>query len=553
VPLSVGARTADKLELDIDAYEHRTEVPMAPKYSTFATAGLGFDLTAESWPTLTQVFASGSEKAFTQCPGRPSCPRLPMVERLPKDCLAFTPIDLLVLGDLSPARSNEWLQRIPGQGNPNHKLVLEFWDAYLVVKATGPMAKSTVTRWAKKGYQSTCRTINSLQAGGVVDRPWLVVARVHEHEWADWTWPQFPAEVTRPMNNCLRPANIPRSAYRTSPAFAQEAVDAPDCDRDAMPPIAGSFIQTPKGVRRLLNDELAKGLGMPKTWLEDHYPDGASLRTTVALHILESLTPLLVHAQGGPVAANLQDPEVPNFVREPIPNDESFEWRPPDLSPSAPWYKARVLDLIRACCLYPTPGPMIEEGLIMLRHHRSNYTATHPDPHHLQILWWMFPSEHWDDLREGSSMNFLAEPRHELTPNSEMEEEQIVIAEEFLDELVDLGVLVEVQPGAIVANGPLFCLDKPGQPGQWRILSDMRRGGQTKLLGRIPLCSRSRVSSWSNCTLGIGKQWLMPQSFSTSSVLDLMSASFWGASIHAMPIDITSMELSPWALRIHPV
>jgi hypothetical protein len=98
-----------------------------------------------------------------------------MVERLPKDCLAFTQIDLLVLGDLSPARSNEWLQRIPGQGNPNPKLVLEFWDAYWVVKATGPMAKSTVTRWAKKGYQSTCRTINSLQAGGVVDRPWLVV------------------------------------------------------------------------------------------------------------------------------------------------------------------------------------------------------------------------------------------------------------------------------------------------------------------------------------------------------------------------------------------
>ena len=99
---------------------------------------------------------------------------------------------------------------------------------------------------------------------------------------------------------------------------------------------------------------------------------------------------------------------------------------------------------------------MIEEGLVMMRHHRSNYTTTHPDPHHLQILWWMFPPEHWNGLHDGSSMNFLAEPRHELTPNSEMEEEQIVIAEEFLDELVDLGVLVEVQPGEIVANGPLF-------------------------------------------------------------------------------------------------
>jgi hypothetical protein len=196
VPVIVGARTADKLELDINAYEHRTEVLMAQKYSTYATAGLGFDLTAESWPTLTQLFASGADKAFNQCHGRPSCPRLPMVERLPKDCLDSMPIDLLVLGDLSPARCQEWLQRIPGQGIPIPKLVLEFWDAFWVIKATGPMAKSSVTKWAKKGYQSTCRTINALQVGGVVDRPWFVVARVHEHEWAEWTWPLFPAEVT---------------------------------------------------------------------------------------------------------------------------------------------------------------------------------------------------------------------------------------------------------------------------------------------------------------------------------------------------------------------
>jgi hypothetical protein len=86
----------------------------------------------------------------------------------------------------------------------------------------------------------------------------------------------------------------------------------------------------------------------------------------------------------------------------------------------------------------------------------------------------MFPRQHWDDIREGSSMNFLVEPRRKLTPNSVMDEDQMVIAEEFLDELVSLGVLIEVALGEMVANGPLFCLPKPGQPGQWRILSDMR-------------------------------------------------------------------------------
>jgi hypothetical protein len=50
--------------------------------------------------------------------------------------------------------------------------------------------------------------------------------------------------ITQPMNNCLRPANIPCSGYQISPACAQEVVDIPDCDRDAMPPNAGSFIPT---------------------------------------------------------------------------------------------------------------------------------------------------------------------------------------------------------------------------------------------------------------------------------------------------------------------
>jgi hypothetical protein len=74
----------------------------------------------------------------------------------------------------------------------------------------------------------------------------------------------------------------------------------------------------------------------------------------------------------------------------------------------------------------------------------------------------MFPKEHWNELREGCSMNFLVEPQNEITPNSEMDEEQIVIAEEFLNELVSLGTLVQVGADEIVANGPLFCLPKAG-------------------------------------------------------------------------------------------
>jgi hypothetical protein len=136
--------------------------------------------------------------------------------------------------------------------------------------------------------------------------------------------------------------------------------------------------------------------------------------------------------------------------------------------------------------MYPDPGSLIEEGLLILRRHGGIYNAEGPNPTYLQLLWWMFPRQHWGDICEGSSMNFLVESRREVTPNSVMDEEKLVIAEESLNELVSIGVLIEVTPGEMVANGPHFCLLKPGQPGQWRILSDMQRGGQNEAIGPDP-------------------------------------------------------------------
>jgi hypothetical protein len=35
-------------------------------------------------------------------------------------------------------------------------------------------------------------------------------------------------------------------------------------------------------------------------------------------------------------------------------------------------------------------------------------------------------------------------------------------------------------------NAPLFAVAKAGQPGQWRIIADMKSGGQTEHLGKDP-------------------------------------------------------------------
>jgi hypothetical protein len=73
------------------------------------------------------------------------------------------------------------------------------------------------------------------------------------------------------MSNCLRPTGIPRLAYHFSPTPLAET---PRSDMDAMPARPCSLIVNLQGTGWLLKDELAKGLGTPKGWLEDRYPEG---------------------------------------------------------------------------------------------------------------------------------------------------------------------------------------------------------------------------------------------------------------------------------------
>jgi hypothetical protein len=166
---------------------------------------------------------------------------------------------------------------------------------------------------------------------------------------------------------------------------------------------------------------------------------------------------------------------------------EPFSWKPPNLRPCSAWTRERTFSLIQAALQYDDPGAIIEDGMWKLANHHLNYTTEGPNATRLQLLWWEFPMKSWEELRTGCSMNFLCPPDERITPNSEMTAEQVVIAAEFVDELVDLGILtIRVRPGGMVTNGPLFCLPKPGQPGQWRILSDMRWGGQNEAVGSDP-------------------------------------------------------------------
>ena len=170
-----------------------------------------------------------------------------------------------------------------------------------------------------------------------------------------------------------------------------------------MPMIPASWIRTEKGTQRVLLREQAAGLGVSKDKLDlvHAHLRPAHIVNTTSTFIWEFLVPLLV----------TELPPVDRFSWsvQPITEDESpesdnepFVWTMPDISHGSPWYEARVKNLHAAAACYPDPEPMIANGLEMLCIHRGNYNSDGPDPKELQILWWEFPSTHWDALRDGS-------------------------------------------------------------------------------------------------------------------------------------------------------
>jgi hypothetical protein len=133
---------------------------------------------------------------------------------------------------------------------------------------------------------------------------------------------------------------------------------------------------------------------------------GQLVRRMVALHVFEALLPLLT--EQSMKTTDAKQHETPSLAfSSPDAALKQFSWKPPDLSSSSDWTKASVQNLIAAALLFQDLGPLIKEGLPILRQHPTNYTPEGPTPTHLQLIWWEFPVESWDDIRTGCSMKSL--------------------------------------------------------------------------------------------------------------------------------------------------
>ena len=207
------------------------------------------------------------------------------------------------------------------------------------------------------------------------------------------------------------------------------------------------------------------------------------------MHVWAAFSPTLA-ACLRPVRASSPAPPVTvarsesRFESEPVASQRPWTWAPPDLSVGSPWCNERVRSLADACKGFPDRDELFRQGLQALARHRRNYG---PDgPQTVQLLWWEFPPERWHELIRGCSMNFLAEPPRQCKPNSDMTPPQRAAAGKFYDELATLGILL-LPTFLVLAACPLFCVPKPAQPGEWRVIADMKEGGQNSVVGKDPV------------------------------------------------------------------
>ena len=476
-----GKQPEAKLDVAVGVEVKTAPTAAEPWVTSLGVIDRGLELMRLAWPSLRHVFSVRRNEVKLPSPMEtPTEPKVFQgVHRYSPILLNQQPVDLLVVDRGSQYQPPAHHGRTPWevlvaatQPDRKSRLVIETWPASAQMWIKGPMSKARTTIWRELGYDTRCKVIRATDVGGAIRQDRLLVARVHlqwTHLWK-WDATEGASEVVRPMSNLLTPPGlVPTNLYdRTSTR------NPPDARTDPMPEQAGAWIRTEKGVRRVSLDETSRGLGLPKEMVVHLTP--SLLRNTTSLFHFEYLSPSLVSPVAEPLfKANLHSPddlEATKSQSRPV-----FLWNPPDLSEGSTWYNDRVHSLRVAVSTLPDAATAFDDGLELLRIHRGNYTATGPAPKRLQLLWWEFPPGHWTPFREGSPMNFLVEPVPRLNPNAHMDPEQLVVAAGFVDELLELSVLLSFAEGkAFLMNAPLFVVPKEGQEGEWRVIAEMCLG-----------------------------------------------------------------------------
>jgi hypothetical protein len=265
--------------------------------------------------------------------------------------------------------------------------IVEIWREQDVPTVVGLSGKSHRRKIASHGYVSQHQIVRATEVGGSVKHARMVVihtklglAQACRDMSGGWD-PNLTLRLPRPMSNLLRPAGlVPQASWSTTRSIA----DLPVRERDPMPAHAGTWISDGGRARRLLTEELAKGLGVPKSWGNLELLDPRPLGWQTCSHIYEWLGNVLATADAyteEPATAPADDSTTASPddhataaaddstpastdgalprtsissdtpVPDPTPSDPlpAWTWEAPDLRPGSQWNIDRVTNLANAC------------------------------------------------------------------------------------------------------------------------------------------------------------------------------------------------------------
>lgn len=473
--------------------------PQVGPITSFGTYGDSLNLMKDSWEELDHVFSVASPLMdnLSSSHGRHAI----QGPRPKQNLLRKFPVDMLVVECGSwqcPKHSYvpfQWelcVHHVEAPLRP--KFIIEVWPPNSLLWEHGPAGKGVRVRWEEMGYLTKMQVVDSQHCGGAIVQPRAIIVRDRLRTW-EWA-PYSSLSLSRPMQNLLTPKGLrPRRKFDST--GCPDEWKLPLYNKDPMPGKPGGWIMDGDGPRKLLFEETGRGLGLPKTRLLLPTDLNASLlQNTTSVFHWEYVSQCLLapFVASPPIVASSEPIPVTDYgdLDDDTPDADWPDWKPPDMTPGGEWHRARIRRLKYASSFYENSTIIFNEGVEMLERHRQNYDDTGPAPTRLQLLWWEFPESQWEEIRTGGSMNFLTEPAHQILPNSPMSEEELKVAEDFVDELVALGVLRPPaddhgEPIDVVTNAPLFTVPKPGQPGQYRCIADMLKGGQNASVGSDPV------------------------------------------------------------------
>ena len=476
---------------------------------TYGVLADGLDTVSEAW--------SGARRVFTVNPTHaPPTGITIQGNRPPQDLLLKHPVDILVVDrskHLLPPGGHEaptaiW-ESLARAALFKPKTVVESWVGIASTWENSPTTKACTTRWTELGYSTRFKWVRASHVGGAIRQDRLMVIRSIGAILPKFRWPEQDTDVSeRPMSNLLQPPGlVPIRAWKDRPPASVKR--AYDPLTEPMPwGRDGSYrpwIRVGDRTRQVLEVEQAKALGLDVKSLAQLAASELQrgIRYTTSVYHWEYVSQALASDRLEPVRVRL--PGLSSSVEgtlqfvlnhrkmvEELPDPgrpKPVTWTPPSLKPGGKWHRERVNNLFVAAKQYPGDWlEVINDGLDDLATHRLNYTSKGPRPKQLVILWWEFPPEHWVALREGSLLNIMQDPGTGVTPNGDMDAEQRLVAIDFFDELVDLSIVEEsASPEGIRATTPLFVLPKDGQPGQWRVIANMKEGGQNDVSVNDPV------------------------------------------------------------------